>query len=286
MVTGQYEHVKAAMSVIIVQLEQDVAISNQTAPNPAMTSNQLTLKLLVPQSQIGAVIGKGGSNLEKMRATTGAQIIAATEALPNSTDRPTTLSGPASAIVACIDACMDIFQANPLGTQQIQYRPPAPQQYSGYGPQHGQQYGAPRGGPQMGGYGGQQGGPPMGGPQGYPPHGGPQGYGAPPPHQQAPPTMQQFTIANDLVGCVIGRGGSEINAMRKQSGAQIRIHHPENGQTERLVSVSGTQEQVAMAHFLLTNKLQQEVSNNWATGGGGAGPAPPQQQAPPQQPYY
>lgn len=268
MVTGPYDHVKAAMSVIVMQLEQDTIIANTTTPSP--TGNQLLLKLLVPQSQIGAVIGKGGSNLEKMRASTGAQIIAAAEVLPNSTDRPVSLSGPGSAIVACIENAMEVFQTTPLGTQQIQYRPPAPQQYAGYGPQRG--YGQQP----MGAYGAP-------GPHGYPAQ-GPHGYGMPAAQPQAPQTMQQFTIANDLVGCVIGRGGSEINNMRKQSGANIRIHQAENGQVERLVSVSGTQEQVAMAHYLLTQKLQQEVSNNWAPGSGAA-PAQ-QQQAPAQQAYY
>lgn len=273
MVTGQYEHVKAAMHVIVVQLEQDVIISGATLPTP-IQAGQLTLKLLCPQSQIGAVIGKGGSQLERMRTISGAQISAASEPLPGSTDRPVSITGTAEGIVHCIDACMEIFQANPAGSGQVQYRPqPAPTAgYAGYGPQPGQ-YGAPRGAPPMGG-------------QGYgAPGGAPGGYAPPPQHQQ-PQTMQQFTIANDLVGCVIGRGGSEINAMRKQSGAQIRIHHPEPNNTERLVSVSGTQEQVAMAHFLLTNKLQQEVSNNWAPGSGTPQQhqaMPPQQQ---QQPYY
>lgn len=268
MVTGQFEHVKAAISNIVVQLEQDVLMSNSAVPANPTSPNQLSIKLLTPQSQIGAVIGKGGAQLERMRSTTGAQIVAAAEPLPNSTDRPVSLTGPAQAIITCVESCMEIFQEHPAGPGQIQYRPaPAPQAYGGYGPQAGG-YGAPQGGPRMAGPGG----------YGAPQQGMAGGYGAPPQQQ----TMQQFTIANDLVGCVIGRGGSEINSMRKQSGANIRIHHPEPGQAERLVSVSGSQEQVAMAHYLLTNKLQQEVSSNWAPGAGGA----QQQQAPAQQAYY
>lgn len=272
MVTGPHDHAKAAMNNIIIQLEQDFVLSQATQISPH-TQGPLNIRILVPQSQIGAVIGKGGATLESMRVQTGVQIAAAAEALPHSTDRPVSVTGTGQGIVACIEQTMDILQQTPVGAGQIQYRPaPAPQMplpggYGGYGPQQG--YGAQQMGRSMngqyGGYAQQQQG----------------GYGMP---QQQQQTMQQFTIANDLVGCVIGRAGAEINSMRKQSGANIRIHHPEPGQTERLVSVSGTQEQVHMAHFLLTNKLQQEVSNNWAPGAGSAGAAQQQQQQ--QQPYY
>ena len=45
-------------------------------------SNALTLNLLVPASQCGAIIGKEGSKIKEIRETTGAAIHVSTEPLP------------------------------------------------------------------------------------------------------------------------------------------------------------------------------------------------------------
>lgn len=80
---------------------------------------------------------------------------------------------------------------------------------------------------------------------------------------------QQIYIPNDLVGCIIGKGGSKINEIRSMSASQIRIMEPgaqvpgsggapPNG--ERLVVITGQPPNVAMAVQLLyhvrTNRLQ------------------------------
>ena len=44
--------------------------------------NALTLNLLVPASQCGAIIGKEGSKIKEIRETTGAAIHVSTEPLP------------------------------------------------------------------------------------------------------------------------------------------------------------------------------------------------------------
>ena len=45
-------------------------------------NNALTLNLLVPASQCGAIIGKEGSKIKEIRETTGAAIHVSTEPLP------------------------------------------------------------------------------------------------------------------------------------------------------------------------------------------------------------
>jgi heterogeneous nuclear rnp K-like protein 2 len=74
-----------------------------------------------------------------------------------------------------------------------------------------------------------------------------------------PPQTQQIYIPNDLVGCIIGKGGNKINEIRSMSGSQIKIMEPgaqitggvaaPNG--ERLVVITGQPTSVQMAVQLL-----------------------------------
>lgn len=62
----------------------------------------ISLRLIVPASQCGSLIGKGGSKIKEIREVTGASIQVASEMLPNSTERAVTLSGTGEAITQCI----------------------------------------------------------------------------------------------------------------------------------------------------------------------------------------
>lgn len=86
-------------------------------------------------------------------------------------------------------------------------------------------------------------------------------YGAPhnPPQQLQ---TQQIYIPNDLVGCIIGKGGSKINEIRHMSASQIKIMEPgatgvgPNGapggsEGERLVVITGQPANIQMAVQLL-----------------------------------
>uniref|UniRef100_A0A182M5V1 K Homology domain-containing protein n=2 Tax=Myzomyia TaxID=59140 RepID=A0A182M5V1_9DIPT len=63
---------------------------------------QIPIRLIVPASQCGSLIGKGGSKIKEIREITGCSIQVASEMLPNSTERAVTLSGSAEAITQCI----------------------------------------------------------------------------------------------------------------------------------------------------------------------------------------
>lgn len=87
-------------------------------------------------------------------------------------------------------------------------------------------------------------------------------YGAHNPPQQL--QTQQIYIPNDLVGCIIGKGGSKINEIRHMSASQIKIMEPGavgvgmNGapapagqEGERLVVITGQPANIQMAVQLL-----------------------------------
>lgn len=76
---------------------QDNSNSGSGVPRPP-----ISLRLIVPASQCGSLIGKGGSKIKEIREVTGASIQVASEMLPNSTERAVTLSGTGEAITQCI----------------------------------------------------------------------------------------------------------------------------------------------------------------------------------------
>lgn len=92
-------------------------------------------------------------------------------------------------------------------------------------------------------------------------------YGSAPPPQHNPPQQlqtQQIYIPNDLVGCIIGKGGSKINEIRHMSASQIKIMEPgavgvgtngapapTGGENERLVVITGQPTNIQMAVQLL-----------------------------------
>lgn len=62
----------------------------------------MTLRLIVPASQCGSLIGKGGTKIKEIREATGAQIQVASDVLPQSTERAVTLTGTRDSITQCI----------------------------------------------------------------------------------------------------------------------------------------------------------------------------------------
>ncbi|XP_046743962.1 poly(rC)-binding protein 4 isoform X1 [Diprion similis] len=83
----------------------------------------ITLRLIVPASQCGSLIGKGGSKIKEIREVTGASIQVASEMLPNSTERTVTISGTSEAVTQCIyHICCVMLESPPKGAT-IPYRP-------------------------------------------------------------------------------------------------------------------------------------------------------------------
>lgn len=71
-------------------------------------------------------------------------------------------------------------------------------------------------------------------------------------------TSTQVTIPKDLAGAIIGKGGGRIRKIRQDSGAGITIDEPLMGSNDRIITITGTSNQIQMAQYL----LQQSVHNN------------------------
>jgi hypothetical protein len=86
-------------------------------------------------------------------------------------------------------------------------------------------------------------------------------------HQNRPQSSQQtheMTVPNELIGCIIGKGGSKIAEIRQLSGAMIRISNCEDresgGNMDRTITISGNAESVALAQYLINMRISMETA--------------------------
>ncbi|CAH2007396.1 unnamed protein product [Acanthoscelides obtectus] len=383
-VIGSTSAIFKAFTLICKKFEEFQEINSSNAsgvPRPP-----ITLRLVVPASQCGSLIGKGGSKIKEIREVTGASIQVASEMLPNSTERAVTISGTGEAITQCIYHICNVMLESPPKGATIPYRPK----------------------PQVGGpvilAGGQaytiQGnyavpahtdvsipGPAPVAPAAPPPaalfhpHHHPHSHAhlaphhpaaavlqpieaqhplsaahhlknaaahhlqaAPPPHHllAAPPQetvlfqvaslgknplaglaalglgglapsgagglspaalaalagsqlrtantrgsgaggqqntnaqTHEMTVPNELIGCIIGKGGTKIAEIRQISGAMIRISNcddREGGSSDRTITISGNPDAVALAQYLINMSVELQKANLEAQNspGGGSG---------------
>lgn len=69
------------------------------------------------------------------------------------------------------------------------------------------------------------------------------------------PHLILFSIPHrQLAGSIIGKGGQRIKQIRHESGASIKIDEPLEGSEDRIITITGTQDQIQNAQYLLQNR--------------------------------
>ncbi|XP_063226542.1 poly(rC)-binding protein 3 isoform X3 [Bacillus rossius redtenbacheri] len=286
-VTGPTNAIFKAFTLICKKFEewcskfQDI----QGASNGSgLPRTPITLRLIVPASQCGSLIGKGGSKIKEIREVTGASIQVASEMLPNSTERAVTISGTSEAITQCIyHICCVMLESPPKGAT-IPYRPKPQvagpvilaggQAYTIQGnyavPAHADKMGmgsSPLAGLAALGLGGLTAGNSGGlNPAALAALAGSQlrsnnqNRNQPGANQQT----HEMTVPNELIGCIIGKGGTKIAEIRQISGAMIRISNceeREGGTTDRTITITGNPDSVALAQYLINMSVELQKAN-------------------------
>jgi len=288
-VTGTNSSILKAFTLICAKFEEDL---ESLVTSPGIPKPPITLRLIIPASQCGSLIGKGGSKIKEVREVTGASVQVASEMLPNSTERAVTISGNSEAITQCIYNICNIMAESPPreGCLTVPYRPqsqhrPVPVYY----PPHHQQPLLPAvAGPQlvvppvqytqMGKGGLVPHGPAGGGLTNINGLNGLTGFG---PGVLSPAALaalaggggrggsthqtHEMTVPNEIIGCVIGKGGSKIAEIRQISGAMIRISNCEDrdapANLDRTITISGNCESVALAQYLINMRISMETAS-------------------------
>nr|XP_025035245.1 poly(rC)-binding protein 2 isoform X6 [Pelodiscus sinensis] len=266
-----------AFAMIIDKLEED--ISSSMTNSTAASRPPVTLRLVVPASQCGSLIGKGGCKIKEIRESTGAQVQVAGDMLPNSTERAITIAGIPQSIIECVkQICVVMLESPPKGVT-IPYRPkPSSSPVIFAGGQDRYSSGSasyPHTAPSMC-LNSDLEGPPqeltklhqLAMQQSHFPmsHGntGFSGIESSSPEVKgywgldasAQTTSHELTIPNDLIGCIIGRQGAKINEIRQMSGAQIKIANPVEGSTDRQVTITGSAASISLAQYLINVSLE------------------------------
>ena len=206
---------------------------------------------------MGTIIGRQGLKIKQIQDASGVRMVAQKEMLPQSTERIVEVQGTPDGIQKAvweIGKCLIDDQERGYGT--VLYSP-AVRVQGGAPPVNG----APRSYNRTGNGADFTGGAPQ--QSSYPPRrngGGPEERGPPPAVEEGEDIQtQNISIPADMVGCIIGRGGSKISEIRKSSGARISIAkapHDESG--ERMFTITGGQSANEKALYLLYENLEAE----------------------------
>merc|ERR1712168_1205784 len=70
----------------------------------------------------------------------------------------------------------------------------------------------------------------------------------------------KIVVPNSTAGMIIGKGGTAIKSISEQTGARIQISQKDADSVagERVVCVSGTEEQVQAACAIIASKVQED----------------------------
>ncbi|KAH9066460.1 hypothetical protein EDB87DRAFT_1591340 [Lactarius vividus] len=247
-VSGPLDAVSKAFGLIVRRIN-DEPFDVPSVPG----SRAVTIKFMIPNSRMGSVIGKQGSKIKEIQDASGARLNASEGMLPGSTERVLSVAGVADAIHIATYYIGNILI-------EAQERMPS-SSHSSYKPSSNRR--------SAGSYVGSS----------YVPGGS--GYSNPYLHGVSNPAQQlqtqQIYIPNDLVGCIIGKGGSKINEIRHMSASQIKIMEPGAGpvgsapggsEGERLVVITGPPANIQMAVQLLYHRLEQEKQKQVRAVGG------------------
>jgi len=286
-VTGNTESIYKAFTLICNKFEEDLnnLISPSTVPRPP-----ITFRLVVPASQCGSLIGKGGSKIKEIREITGASVQVASEMLPNSTERAVTISGGSEAVIQCINNICIIMSESPPKGVTVPYTPLKAVTVAGLP-------GSPAGLPSLPAAALFQQPQPAAlvaaaasqamatntaaqlGKVGLPINAisgishlqngllNPTALAVLSSQARGPSSQQthEMTVPNELIGCIIGKGGSKVAEIRQLSGAMIRISNCEDrdapANLDRTITITGSTESVALAQYLINMRISMETAS-------------------------
>ncbi|EED20144.1 KH domain RNA-binding protein [Talaromyces stipitatus ATCC 10500] len=222
------------------------------------------IRLLISHNQMGTIIGRQGLKIKHIQDASGVRMVAQKEMLPQSTERIVEVQGTPEGIEKAvweIGKCLiDDWQR---GTGTVLYNPAVRVSIGGSGQlnHNGDRTGGSYGGGRSYNRTGN-------GADFSEPSGGYNRRGSGDNGNRNLPLVtddgeevqtQNISIPADMVGCIIGRGGSKISEIRRSSGARISIAkapHDETG--ERMFTIMGSAQANEKALYLLYENLEAE----------------------------
>lgn len=190
----------------------------QLSSKPNVENETTILRLLVPNNQMGTILGSKGSRIQKIQSDYDISIIASKSFLPSSNERLVELQGSVNNLydsLRIISRCLIQDFSSQVGTKYYT-------------------------------------------PRGYNNNTARLGYDGGESRSSGPRNSITIEFPNEIVGALIGKGGSRIQGVRKITGATIAISDEVEGKLERTFTILGTQNSIEKAKKLLYQNLERE----------------------------
>ncbi|KAI8338521.1 hypothetical protein BC941DRAFT_423140 [Chlamydoabsidia padenii] len=251
-ITGTLEGVaKAYSSMAKTLLDNPISTpSNPAIPN-TNGDTMVTLRLLISHNLMGTVIGRQGAKIKSIQDASGVRMTASKSLLPQSTERVVEVRGNVDGLhMALLEIGRCLMEDKERGYGTILYNPSktgpptnnnADHHHHRRGSSTAEFNNNNNNNNNNGDYQGSR----------------RSSHAA---FLDNPNVRtQHISIPSDMVGCIIGKGGSKISEIRELSGSRIsiaKIPHDETG--ERMFTIQGTSEANERALYLLYGQLESE----------------------------
>lgn len=304
----QTEDTQTAIDVIEQTLPYMFEDGNDSKPRETQyaISKPQEVRLLIHESIVGGIIGRGGSTINQIEKESGAKVHAYQTCAPQSSDRCVVVKGTTEELLAALSQIMsflatrevqgyheiydpnnfDCFYANEYGgfgtprdAMAVNEMPvyqrgnsmqfPGPAMFGGANSYFPGQHGLG-----MAGFGNNMNNFNMNGAPTFPkddvmPFGNNMSKLSPPSNDEdeGPIQTSKVTVPRDMGGAIIGPGGARIRKVRMDSKAEIKVDEPEDGSDSRVITITGTPQRIQTAQYLLQQCVR--LYGNSSRGGHG-----------------
>ncbi|KAL8145916.1 hypothetical protein AgCh_003882 [Apium graveolens] len=230
MVSGTVNNVLKGVELILDKLLNEFYLEEGDGAEP-----RSKVRLVVPNSSCGGIIGKGGATIKSFieESQAGIKISPQDNSYAGISDRLVTVAGTLEEQMRAIDLILSKLSEDTYYIQSMS----TPFPYAGYN--------APNYGPNGGG----------GKFQNHRPH-----------NNKGPGVLQDdrnsnsvtIGVADEHIGLVLGRGGRNVIEISQVSGARIKISDRDDfmaGTTDRKVTITGSQRAIRVAEDMITQKV-------------------------------
>lgn len=190
----------------------------------------LFLRLLIPNSQIGTLIGKGGERIRAIQEDNNVKMVASKDFLENSNERSVELQGSFENLRNALYEISKYLLKDYQGTAStLYYHPCSPLEPRYMRNNHGNNINRDD------------------------------------PRVVGKEIIKKISFPNDYIGALIGKRGSRIQDIRNQSHCAVAIENENENENEREITLVGTKVAVDKAIDLLNMYYQREQKRRLST---------------------
>lgn len=234
-IAGSIESIVAATREVIEKVKMATLVEEHRRDPSAPVNVDITIKVVVPNSAVSCIIGRGGEVVREINKTTGA-LIRASERYPGLHERVVQVSGSQQEVTSAATEVIQRVQSdrNLREHLNVVYTPSAgtPTTQPPLSPAESTSPGV------------------------YP-------TATAPAAVLSYPCAVAFDVEDSIVSGLIGRGGSALHRIASQTGATVTLSHrevSETGEPKRTVRITGSLTAVQQAHLLLVRQIYETAA--------------------------